>query len=654
MTQPIQPPPPVNTLVTIQPVTSATPNRESAAAPNPLANLASGTTVEGFVVNRDAQNNPIVRTALGDLRVTSDVFLKTGSEILFRVDATQASLARILTVDGLTPEDYNAQNARGLTRDTISPSLLQPQAAQPNAALGKQAVLPVTAPLLQALILQGQPQESLIGNALKISQSGAIPLLAQLAQLRTGTPIRLAILDLKLPPLPISISTLAENKTLDALLPPRTNASPSPATPANQATPTTSNTASAATAAPARPPTASTTTATAASASTAPTASNNVAATATPTANQPIATANELDTLTNLSLNRSTASGLAAPIKTAEHSLVHSELISHYGKTASTSANAYNAAPAQSLRQPPPTITIDPSKPAPNQVSATVIGHEADGANILHTPFATLKLYTPQPLPTGTTLLVHASLDEAAPPAIAPPATFIEEVTRHWESLDEAITFLKQTNNDVALEMAQRLPNVNHKLTSSLLFFMAALKGGDVTEIFGKRALRLLESSAPALLEKLKGDISTLQKNLIDSPLTHWSVAQLPMLFGQDVQHARLYIAKDPSEDGNQKTKSERGQRFVLEVGMSQLGHLQLDGFLRQADMRKNFDLVVRSHQPLDDSITQGISSIFYNSVEITGMQGQLLFQAGSQHFVKPANDVKNQARGDGAKPILA
>jgi hypothetical protein len=117
MTIPIQPPAPVNTVITIQPVATAIPNRDSAPGANPLATLPAGTTVEGFVVNRDAQNNPILRTPLGDLRITSDVFLKTGSEVVFRVDTSQASLARIVTVDGLSPQEYSAQSSRGLTQD---------------------------------------------------------------------------------------------------------------------------------------------------------------------------------------------------------------------------------------------------------------------------------------------------------------------------------------------------------------------------------------------------------------------------------------------------------------------------------------------------------------------------------------------------------
>ncbi len=209
MNTPIQPPIPVNPIVTIQPVATAIASHESGAGTNPLSNLASGTTVEGFVVNRDAQNNPIVRTAIGDLRVTSEVFLKTGSEVIFKVDASQASLARIISVDGLTPQDYATKNTHGLTRDTISPTLLQTGATSSMLA-GKAAGL-ANAPVLQAIILQPVLPEQAATLALKSSQTAPPPLLAQLAQLRAGTPILLSILDLKLPPMAVSLAALTTN-----------------------------------------------------------------------------------------------------------------------------------------------------------------------------------------------------------------------------------------------------------------------------------------------------------------------------------------------------------------------------------------------------------------------------------------------------------
>jgi hypothetical protein len=658
MIQSIQPPvppqnpvatTPVNTVVSIQAISSTTAIGEGSGGANPaLAALAQGTTVQGFVVNRDAQSNPILRTAIGDLRVTSEVFLKTGSEVTIRVDNTAASLARIVAVDGLTPQDYNAQTqaaARGgITQDTISQSALQPLLANTQTTPTKAGAPAATNPVLQAVVLQGQPAAtapSLLTTALAASQSGPVQALAQLAQLRAGTPIRLTVLDVTLPPLPVALASLPQSTTLDALLPPRAPATPVP----QQATQPTGNAASPLT--PATPNTPSGTYAP-------PPVATTTGAPATSTAAAPV-----------------TAPAQATP------ALVQNELaplqleLQHKATLPSAVRYAPTFDPSPALPRAPdrPAETRAPANPAPleravpvpstttaNQISAHIIGHDADGANILHTPFATLKLYTPQPLPTGTILLVSAEVDNAPP--ITTPTSAAEEhlasiIPKGDAVIEDVLAWMLTNQPDAARELHQRLPGMQRNLASSLLFFIAALKSGDVGEIVGKRALRLLDSNAPELLARLRQEMGNIQANIADSPLQHWTFYPLSMMVGPEMHHARMYVGKDANE--NQSSDSPgRGQRFVLEIDLSQLGAMQLDGFVRETEGRKSFDLMVRSAEALEPALTHEVRTIFENSIAVTGLNGQIVFQHGSQHFIRPMADSKPRVGGDGAHTILA
>jgi hypothetical protein len=643
MTQPIQPPAPVNAVVTIQPVTSAIPNRESGATPNPLANIANGTTVEGFVVNRDAQNNPILRTAIGDLRVTSDVFLKTGSEVIIKVDNTLASLARILSVDGLTPQDYSAQSARGtLTRDTVSTSALQPllnPAATQQA--GKIAAPATTTPVLQAVILQPQPQApSLLVSAIAAAQSGPVQALAKLAQQRAGTPIRLTVFDIRLPPLPVALATLPESTKLESLVPARPT-TPTAPTPSQNVNITPAVTAPIAT--PIEElPTAQT---------------GNVATNKTAPA---VADATELPTTQAILQKPALKAAVQASIApvVAEAALIKTVLGTN-NPTASypvvsspaltNSSNIVEAAKQPASQQQPI---------APNQITANVIGHDADGANILHTPFATLKLYTPQPLPTGTTLFVEAQVETNsvvtagnAPPQDESPLSALTQTTN---TVEDVLAWMISNHPDAARELQQRLPNIQQRLASTMLFFMAALKGGGMSDIFGKRSLRLLESGAPELLARLRQEVASMQTAVNDSPFTHWTLYTLPMALGQEINLARLYVGRDPNQSKENENGSIHGQRFVLDIELSQLGSMQFDGFVRDAQRSKLFDLMVRSTVPLEPSIEQGIRAIFASSMAVTAIKGQVIFQHGSQHFVRPMADVKPRNDGDAMHTILA
>ena len=89
--------------------------------------------------------------------------------------------------------------------------------------------------------------------------------------------------------------------------------------------------------------------------------------------------------------------------------------------------------------------------------------------------------------------------------------------------------------------MAQ-LPTVGPKLTSGMLFFLAAVKGGTVGDLFTARTLAGLDAAMPSLLAKLAKDVEALHQNFINSPLADWKAVQLPLLFGSEVTPARLYI----------------------------------------------------------------------------------------------------------------
>ncbi len=645
---------PVNATITIQPVLTAAPN-ENGANPNqnPLANLANGTTVEGFVVNRDANNNPILRTAIGDLQVASEIFLKTGSEVTIKVDTSVPSLAKILSVDGLTPQDYSAQNSRGLTTDTISTNTLQPllniRTAQPASAN-----LPSGAPILQGIILQ--PQEAvapLLTSALASAQSGPANVLAQLSQLSAGTPLRLALLDIKLPPLPVALSKVPESAALDSLLSPKVSLGQvqqiirqTEGQPQIGGYKLTSEQPSVTAAHP-----------------------------------QEVASSELLGGIEEEKPLQN-AVKLQQQVATAKLASQSPELL--VAKTALPQQSPQQSAVETSPRVQPPITEQHVTSPVPqsprppqlsqpqlnqpiqpNQLVANIIGHDADGANILHTPFASLKVYTPQPLPTGTTLFLQVNLSSAQQgiagsspvnPAvtITPLQSVAAQLTGELSSFSDVLSFLASNYPDIAREVQSKLPNLSNSLASNMVAYIAGIKSGDITDIIGKRAVKMLEISAPDILSRLRQSVGQMQTNLIESPLPHWSVIPLPIWLGAELQQLQMYISKEPPENQQHTDQQIRGQRFVLEVGLSHIGDMQFDGFVRDRSPAKSFDLMVRTAAALPDDVNQGIRGIFENAMAVTGMKGQVIFQHGRQHFVKPLAEAPSTIFEGGANTILA
>lgn len=649
MTVPIVPASPVNPVITIQPVTTIPTRDDGGGGANPLASLATGTLVEGFVVNRDALSNPILRTPLGDLRITSDVFLKTGSEVVFRVDASQSSLARIVTVDGLTPQDYSIQSARGLTRDTITPSGLETlgSAAATTAAGAPLATTASQAKaVLQAIILQVQGESdlpapstpstpTLAARAFSLAQSAPLPIVSQLASLRSGSPLRLTLVDVKLPPTPIALANLPTSSNLAALLAPPSASSPS-TLPADRATNSP--------ALPTNPPGQ-------------PAGQAITAVTAQPIAPQPAAIARTAPQI-------APTNAASAPAPVAQGISPSSAAATYAATTAAPAATALpnvvsrHAAPIASA--PASSQTLQPT--GPHQLVASVIGHDADGANIVHTAVATLKIYTPQPLPTGTDLLLQAAPPAAqdavttAPlpaspviPGYAPTAPLSQQLG----AFAQLLSWLNANQPDVAQTVTAHLPTLGPQFTNGLLHFLVGIRSGDASEVISKRALQLLEVNNPDLLARVRQQVEQLQTGFLTPPTNGWSLLPVPLFFTGELQPAKLYIHRDAPDEGTAGQSAGRGQRFILEIETSQLGALQFDGFVRSHERSKSFDLMVRSSIGLPEEVSRGIRDIFDHSLASAQLKGQIIFQSGSQHFVKPA--VPNTAfSGLGPNTILA
>ena len=636
--------PPINPIVSIRPLTTASPGRDALAANNPLANLPPGTTIQGFVVNRDAMSNPILRTPLGDLQMQSDVFVKTGSQMVIRVDANAESRARIITIDGLPPQDYAAQNARGLTQDTITQSAMLQRPAAP--ALPGTSLPAAAAAPLQGMLLSATPPAATNPLFAGLPATAAmIP--AGLLKLQAGAALKVTLLQLELP---TQITTQPAQPPV-----PAQTGSPIPA------------------ASPAPPPS------TTGMPSPAPLQTNAPAPTA-PAAPMAPATGNlapidaiagkQSSSITSAAAPVTTANTAAAAMATtapATASVVTGHTVSVappaelLGNAVAAQTNRPLAAERPAYAPTPPATTTGSSQPitsnaqrlpanaelnAARTVPALVIGHEADGGHVVQTPVGVLKIYSGIPLPLHSKLTLQITPDTpaTAKPASPEMAAWIPEastdralssLSRDWPGLTQTLQQLGQTDPALARDLMQLLPQPGPKLASSLLFFMAAVKGGDMRQWMGGRLASGLELKLPEAATRIKNDMAQLQQLFLHSPIDQWTGMMLPMLNGQQLDYARMYL-REELDDGSGGEGKAREQRFIVEVELSHLGEMQFDGFVRQTSPKKQFDLIIRTARPLDASISTEIRALFETAIATTGYNGYLGFQQGAQHLVRP------------------
>ncbi len=726
------PPPPINPIISIQPITTVgvSPDTDASGA---LLGAKHGDVIQGFVVNRDGKQNPILRTPLGDILVKSDIFLKTGSEVQIRVDVQLASRARIITIDGQAPETYvrmtQTQNPR--TDMILQSSILSQQRVASAQPANSSGVTDGEPPTLPAVVLRQDNGglKALLGLP---ARAGTQPQAQNIAQpapqanvtsrLPAGSQVQVTIIAGSLP----AAVPHASGEAIAQLLAPALAAQPAPTAPQTpqsaapavqtqspqpQGQPAAAIPHSAPNAQPAGQPLA----AQPATTGQAPALQLQVAAGSTQSAqtqqasqvaSQPLphvpaaATSNLSATDVQTLLQAATPPHIRAqqlppalqnPALAAQtlgqedgppHQSAQQHLPSSYRPFAGANVIQQQAAP--SAAQPAPQTAFlgtahvpaapvaqgTPAAPAiPNQPVATtshtqataptpggelmqVIGHEPDGGTIIKGEHVTLKLFTAKPLPTGTSLTVQLTQPNLPHPVDANiPARLVEfsSLASHWPALEDALTTLSHavpTAGQQPIAVNTLIPNIGPRLTHEVMLFLSVVRGGDITKLWPTQVVKQLEESRPELLQRLQLDMGNMQQLAQPAqPQQQWAVYLIPMLFGNEAQHMRLFVRSDDAS--KHKDDGIHNQRFIMEIGLSHLGDMQLDGFVQGGKRPTQFDLVIRTAKTLPDAVEADISRLFSSALETTRLKGRIQFQTGREYFITPATEIGPVQPGD-------
>ncbi|GAB6054639.1 hypothetical protein JCM17960_34590 [Magnetospira thiophila] len=296
------------------------------------------------------------------------------------------------------------------------------------------------------------------------------------------------------------------------------------------------------------------------------------------------------------------------------------------------------------LATAPPNTPLPPATPAPGHVvlAGTILGNSAIGQPVVETKAGPLALQTRIALPQGTQVLLETAPLTSPPVRSGDTAPLpIDPLGREWPALKETLASLQQMDPAAAQRFLDGiLPKPTAQLGAQLLFFMSALRGGDVRAWLGGDASRALAARRPDLLDRLGDDVKTMGRAAAPSPSADWRLYGLPMFDGQELSQIRLMVRDHPSEDDPKEGRDTQEEtRFIIDVDLSRMGRLQMDGLVRPGDRR--FDLILRTVSPLAAEVRDHIRELFRDSSEITGFIGGISFQIGGG-FVEPPSEARH------------
>jgi len=293
--------------------------------------------------------------------------------------------------------------------------------------------------------------------------------------------------------------------------------------------------------------------------------------------------------------------------------------------------------PAPGAPLPPPTAGAGLA--LGQTLSGTVVGSGPIGQPVIQTPAGLIAFTARALLPSGAAITFQLTSAPTVPAAVAAPAAPEPLLTRDWPALNEALRMLADADPAQRQHIVNTvLPRTDSSLAAGILMFLAALRGGEIGSWLGEGPVRSLQRAKPELVDKLDGDFRQLARLAGDSGTGDWRVALIPVYVQSEIQQVRLLLRRQGGEETG-KGQAGAGTRFVIDVNLSRLGRLQLDGLVR--DKGKRMDLIVRTNEPLPQSMREDIHRLFSEANATTGIGGSIAFQAAPSGFVEiPAESV--------------
>lgn len=261
---------------------------------------------------------------------------------------------------------------------------------------------------------------------------------------------------------------------------------------------------------------------------------------------------------------------------------------------------------------------------------------------VLQSPPATVPVGTqitlqPQviastPVMTGDASLMPlpASTGAAMPQPIStlPPAWRamlpLMQASPLWPAMDELFQTFYQATPQAAQVLGRTIPSPSNgaNFGAAVMLFAAALKSGDLQAWMGEKKLEMIQKlGKDSILSRLSGETSSLAANN-DASATDWKSFPIPLLWQNEISKILFHVRKEPSE--NEQEQGQGGTRFVMDLSLTRMGDVQLDGLVRG----RRLDLIVRTQLPVSAMMQEAMATAYSTALDGTDIYGEIGFQS--------------------------
>lgn len=204
-----------------------------------------------------------------------------------------------------------------------------------------------------------------------------------------------------------------------------------------------------------------------------------------------------------------------------------------------------------------------------------------------------------------------------------------------WPALQQSIEALFDINVALARSFMANIPMPSSppQFTPAVIFFLAALRVGNLKAWTGEKMIDALERAGKGdLVKRLSGDFIHASARSKEPISDGWRPFHIPILYDENLSRLQFMVRQDDeNNEGNIKSAGKKSTRFLIDLVLSRIGEIQLDGYIRG----KNLDMVVRTKEHLPSDMQQNIRQRFTHAVEMTGMNGSIRMFGRGEGWVK-------------------
>ncbi len=272
--------------------------------------------------------------------------------------------------------------------------------------------------------------------------------------------------------------------------------------------------------------------------------------------------------------------------------------------------------PAATPTKTPATAKTVPAFEPQTVLKAVVVKPAPDAKPVLLTESGVIVPTEIVALPPLTPVAVKIT-DVVLPPVEQPAEKTV------WTVLSEAVETLSKTDAAAFENFKAVLPSISPKLPALMLSYVkAATKNVPLETWLGEQNVEALRKTdgGEALLKRLEHEFTP--KKAADKQETPWKGFDIPFLTGTAVEPVSLYLQRPP-EDLDRRAaaqKSGGGVRFVVDLNLSRLGRIQLEGLANRQN--RTFSLVIRTQNVLPDGAETRIKSLFTQTLSALSYAG--------------------------------